>query len=209
MLPTRKESRLASRWREFLIEGFRSSGIAANGSNCIGATWGQTSCKRLEYGQWLDLEDSAPSPVTLYPCAPLLDGARDGLHGPCGRRPGTDQFAISRLLPSCRFADGSTVRVGDMPASASVRRRPIAGAQRRRDRLLVARSRRTAKSLSTVVRWRFDRQRSFVCVSPLCDMSVDSYMKPSCYALGAALALAVTTAPANLLVPQNSLLYVL
>jgi len=35
-------------------------------------------------------------------------------------------------------------------------------------------------------------------------MSLDSYMKPSCYALGAALALAATTALANLLAPQTS-----
>jgi hypothetical protein len=34
-------------------------------------------------------------------------------------------------------------------------------------------------------------------------MSLDSYMKPSCYALGAALALAATTALANLLAPQT------
>jgi hypothetical protein len=32
-------------------------------------------------------------------------------------------------------------------------------------------------------------------------MSLDSYMKPSCYALGAALALAAATALANLLAP--------
>lgn len=35
-------------------------------------------------------------------------------------------------------------------------------------------------------------------------MSLDSYMKPSCYALGAALALAVTAAFANPLAPQTS-----
>lgn len=35
-------------------------------------------------------------------------------------------------------------------------------------------------------------------------MSLDSYMKPSCYALGAALALAATIALANLLAPQTS-----
>ena len=35
-------------------------------------------------------------------------------------------------------------------------------------------------------------------------MSPVSYMKPSCYALGAALALAATTALANLLAPQTS-----
>ena len=35
-------------------------------------------------------------------------------------------------------------------------------------------------------------------------MSLVSYTKPSCYALGAALALAATTALANLLAPQTS-----
>ena len=35
-------------------------------------------------------------------------------------------------------------------------------------------------------------------------MSLDSYMKPGCYALAAALALAATTALANLLAPQTS-----
>ena len=35
-------------------------------------------------------------------------------------------------------------------------------------------------------------------------MSLDSYMKPRCHALGAAFALAATTAFANLLAPQTS-----